>query len=122
MIGISDCLNDLSPQQEYIYNLIEQEHANNLTTANAILDNKEPELFSEQDFVIGNQLALISDDLDAWWKGAVFSLNPVNPDATRHFCTSAREIFTEVIEITAPDSAVFSDNPNYLLRILLEII
>ncbi|NPV89215.1 MAG: hypothetical protein HPY50_00380 [Firmicutes bacterium] len=112
VIGISDYLENLSPQQEFIYDLIEQEHANNLATANAILDDKEPEFFSEHDLAIGNQLAAISEDLDARWKGAVFSLNPANPDATRHFCTSAREIFTEAIEITAPDSAVFAANPN----------
>ena len=112
VVGISDYLENLSPQQEFIYDLIEQEHANNLATANAILDDKEPDSFSEQDVAIGNQLAVISEDLDARWKGAVFSLNPANPDATRHFCTSAREIFTEAIEITAPDSKVFAANPN----------
>lgn len=42
----------------------------------------------------------------------MFSLNPANPDATRHFCTSAREIFTEAIEITAPDEVVFAHNPH----------
>ena len=33
-------------------------------------------------------------------------------DAARHFCTSAREIFTEFIELKAPDSAVFQYNPS----------
>ena len=46
------------------------------------------------------------------WKGAVYALNPQNPDAARHFCTSAREIFTEFIELKAPDAAVFQFNPN----------
>lgn len=111
VIVVSDNLENLSPQQEFIYDLVEQEHANNLATANAILEDNEPEPFTEQDLAIGNQLAVISDDLDARWKGAVFSLNPANPDATRHFCTSAREIFTEVIEIKAPDKVVFAANP-----------
>ena len=38
-------------------------------------------------------------------------MNPLNPDAARHFCTSAREILTEFIELKAPDVNVFSFNP-----------
>ncbi|MBS4032660.1 MAG: hypothetical protein KGZ63_14765 [Clostridiales bacterium] len=111
VVGVGDYLNGLSPQQERVYDLIEQEHANNLATANVILSDEEPETLSEQDIVIGNQLAVISKDLNDRWMGAVFSLNPANPDATRHFCTSAREIFNEVIEIKAPDSMVFTEKP-----------
>ena len=112
VIGIGDYIWALTPQQERIYDLIEQENANNLEAVNAVLSDEEPEPFSEQDIGIGNQLANISPDLDARWKGAVFSLNPNNPDATRHFCTSAREIFAEAFEILAPDRAVFSVDPN----------
>jgi hypothetical protein len=39
-------------------------------------------------------------------------LNPLNPDAGRHFCTSVREIFTEVLDVKAPDSFVISYFPN----------
>ena len=46
------------------------------------------------------------------WRGAVFALNPQNPDAARHFCTSARELFTEFIECKAPDNEVFAYNPS----------
>ena len=42
----------------------------------------------------------------------VFSLNPQNPDASRHFCTSTRELFTDFIELKAPDREVFAYNPN----------
>lgn len=108
VIATGDYLHDLTPQQARIYDLIEQENENNLATANAILSNEEPEVFTEHDMQIGSMLANISNDLDDRWKGAVFSLNPHNPDATRHFCTSAREIFTEAIELTAPDSKVFA--------------
>jgi hypothetical protein len=111
-IVVGDSLGSLSPQQELIYDLVEQEHANNLATANAILEDVEPQVFSEEDVAIGNQWAEISKDLDDRWKGAVFSLNPANPDATRHFCTSAREIFTEAIELTASDKAVFAEDAN----------
>jgi hypothetical protein len=55
-----------------------------------------------------DRLSSISIDLDSRWKGALFALNPANPDATRHFCTSAREIFTEILDSRAKDSDVFA--------------
>ena len=42
------------------------------------------------------------------WEGALFALNPRNPDAARHFCTSVREIFVELLETRAPNDAVLS--------------
>ena len=97
--------------QDRILNLIEQEQANSVITANAVENNEYPEENTE-DAEIGNKLMLVSEDLNNRWKGAVFSLNPNNPDACRHFCTSARELFTDFIELKAPDAAVFVFNPN----------
>lgn len=62
VVGVGDYLHELSPQQERIYDLIEQEHANNLATANVILSDEESETLSEQDRAIGDQLAIISKD------------------------------------------------------------
>lgn len=101
----------LTPQQEYILNLIEQEQANGLITANVVENNDFP-AENTDDIEIGAKLQHVSDDLNNRWKGAVFAINPQNPDAARHFCTSAREIFTEFIELKAPDDAVFQYNPN----------
>ena len=101
----------LTPQQEYILNLIEQEQANGLITANIVENNDFP-AENTDDIEIGAKLQHVSDDLNNRWKGAVFAINPQNPDAARHFCTSAREIFTEFIELKAPDDAVFQYNPN----------
>lgn len=100
----------VTPEQEKIFALIEKEQANSLITENYIEGDNIPEGDIE-DIEIGNKLALISEDLNDRWKGAVFALNPKNPDATRHFCTSTREIFTEFLEIKAPDKAVFANNP-----------
>jgi hypothetical protein len=64
-----------------------------------------------------DKLDLVSLDLGKRWKGALFSLNPLNPDAGRHFCTSVREIFTQILDVKAPDSNVlsyFSDCELYL--------
>ena len=101
----------VTPEQERILDLIEQEQANSLITENYIEGDNVPEE-SPEDIEIGDKLALVSDDLNNRWKGAVFALNPNNPDATRHFCTSAREIFTEFLEIQAPNEKVFAYNPH----------
>lgn len=101
----------VNQHQDRILELIEQEQANSVITANAVENNEYPEENTE-DIEIGNKLLLVSQDLNDRWKGAVFSLNPNNPDACRHFCTSARELFTDFIELKAPDIEVFAFNPN----------
>ena len=109
-----DMLENVSPFQDFIYSSIEQENANNLEAANVVLDNAQPEVpeYSLQDTKIMNRLSSISKDLDDRWKGALFSLNPINPDAARHFCTSAREIFSEIFDSKATDGDVFSAFPD----------
>ena len=101
----------VSPQQEQILDLVEREQANSLITANAVQNNEVPSE-SLEDVEIGNKLLSVSEDLNNRWRGAVFAMSPQNPDAARHFCTSAREIFTEFIELKAPDTKVFEFNPN----------
>lgn len=100
----------VTPEQDEILDLIDYEQANSIITANAITNDEYPEENTE-DREIGSKLHLVSEDLDNRWKGAVYALNPNNPDAARHFCTSAREIFTEFIEMKAPDAEVFRYNP-----------
>ena len=100
----------VTPEQERILDLIDSEQANSIITANAIENDAHPEENTE-DHEIGDKLRQVSEDLDNRWKGAVYALNPNNPDAARHFCTSAREIFTEFIEMKAPDVEVFLYNP-----------
>lgn len=100
----------VTPEQDRILDLIEQEQANSLVTENYIEGDYAP-VESPEDIEIGNKLAMVSDDLNNRWKGAIFALNPNNPDATRHFCTSTREILTELLEIKAPDEKVFANNP-----------
>lgn len=102
---------EVTPEQDRILDLVEQEQASSLVTENYIESDSIPEEQPE-DIEIGIKLAKVSDDLNNRWKGAVYSLNPNNPDAARHFCTSTREIFTEFIELKAPDNAVFEYNPN----------
>lgn len=102
---------NVTPQQNTILDLIEQEQANSIVTAQ-IIENPDQNVDNTEDIEIGNKLLNVSSDLNNRWRGAVFSLNPQNPDAARHFCTSAREIFTEFIELKAPDREVFKYNPS----------
>lgn len=106
----------LEPSNAFIekfYADVEQENSNCLETANVVLadEPKSQNDYSLQDTKIIQQLKSISTDLDNRWKGALFSLNPSNPDATRHFCTSAREIFTEIFNTKAPDRIVVAKYP-----------
>ena len=39
-------------------------------------------------------------------------MSPRNPDAARHFCTSAREILVKILDIAAPNDAVKSTFPD----------
>lgn len=87
---------------------VEEENANNLEVANVILNNDETDNkdYSLEETIVSNKLLNISEDLDNRWKGAIFALNPRNPDATRHFCTSTREIFIQIIDTKAKDDDV----------------
>ena len=102
----------LSAADNYFLDLAEQEAANSVGVVNALL---EPELFEEtsplQQTAITDEIAVISEDLDTRWHGALFALNPANPDAARHFCASSREIFSQILDIKAPDNTVFASLP-----------
>ncbi len=101
----------LDPRYNRVLDLSERETANSLEVTNRILgdenagDTPADELENAELF---DGLRKISPDLDDRWKGAVYALNPRNPDAARHFCTSAREIVTQILEMKAPDADVFA--------------
>lgn len=115
VIEFYDAGSIITPEQEIILNLAEQEQANSLIATNRLFDESTDNQDNGEeieDIAISDRLSLVSNDLMNRWKGAVYALNPHNPDAARHFCTSAREIFTEFIELKAPDALVFQHNPN----------
>lgn len=58
-----------------------------------------------------SELATFGQDLVDRWTGALFSLSPRNPDAARHFCTSAREVLIAMIDGAAPDTRVTEAEP-----------
>lgn len=96
--------------------LSERENANSLEVSNALesegegyVDAGQVELGRSE---VSQELQSISLELDNRWKGALFSLNPNNPDAARHFCTSAREVFVQILDLRAPDKEVIAQDPN----------
>jgi hypothetical protein len=96
-------------------NLSKRENANSLAALNA-LESNEPgtSLANDEDIMsttITSELCSISTDLESRWKGALFSLNPRNPEASRHFCTSAREVYIQILDHFAPDEKVLSRFP-----------
>lgn len=96
-----------------LFEMAEGETANSAAVLNALLDVPNGELGDDvrlRDTIITTELASISPDLDARWKGALFALSPVNPDAARQFCTSAREIFIKILDLKAPDDVVLAAN------------
>ena len=108
-------LDHLEHSAEFL-DLSEQESANSLSVSNILEKNDAPLEESDPDSLkntnIENHLSRISPELDKRWRGALFSLSPLNPDASRHFCTSAREIFSEILDIYAPNDNVLSSITN----------
>ena len=95
--------------------LSERETTNSLAALNALEGNADGDQNADglglRETEIGNELRSISPDLDRRWRGALFALDPRNPDAARHFCTSAREILARFLERHAPDHEVVKAFP-----------
>lgn len=91
-----------------LVDLAETEAANSAAISNLLLGRStdDPELDSTG---VIDELKEFSLDLDSRWRGALFSIHPNNPDAARHFCTSAREIIVQILDVSAPDDLVKSE-------------
>ena len=102
-----------------LFDLSEGEAANSAATVNALLGEPpttptEPEIDDLKQTTIRAELLSVDPDLDRRWKGALYALDPNNPDAARHFCTSAREMLSGLLERAAPDDAVIATNIDYV--------
>ena len=98
-----------------VLDLSERETANSTGLMNALLGDatsSDEQLPNTSNSPLIPVLQAISSDLSARWQGALFSLNLHNPDAARHFCASAREIITQILETKAPDTIVFGEMPD----------
>ena len=96
-----------------VLDLSEREAANNASVMNALLGDPEGVEHHEDihSSKLDHILSAISGDVRDRWHGALFSLNPQNPDAARHFCTSARELLTQILDSRAPDTLVLRELP-----------
>ena len=102
------------PPGEVLLDLSESETANSVEVLNALLaDPAETvaDLPGLRETSLTHELADISPELHQRWQGALFALDPRNPDAARHFCASSREIFGTVLEAEAPDEYVLRSLP-----------
>ena len=91
-----------------LLDLSAREAANSVRVLNALqgeapeTEEDEEVLTSETDRIV----SAISPEIRDRWRGALFALDPRNPDAARHFCTSAREIVTVILDTHAKDEDV----------------
>lgn len=94
-----------------LLDLPEQENTNSLMLYNSLTGNDEDDGQTEQDLgrtAIEEMLHEANPEYGNRWMGAIFALNPGNPDAARHFCSSSREICAGMLDIYAPDHEVLS--------------
>ena len=106
---------DSSAADPFLSDLAERDTANSVTLLNTLLGDSshvrvgDGELTSTK---LSESLSGYSTDMQDRWSGAIFALNPRNPDAARHFCTSAREILADILNTEAPDTEVLSQFPD----------
>jgi len=100
-----------SYDRRLLLDLPEQENTNSLMLYNSLTGNDEDDGQTEQDLsrtAIEDMLHQANPEYRNRWMGAIFALNPGNPDAARHFCSSSREICAGMLDIYAPDHEVLS--------------
>ena len=106
---------DNSDADPFLSDLAERDTANSVTVLNALLGDSSHVHAGDSELTDTKLTRLLSrfpTDIQDRWSGAVFSLNPQNPDAARHFCTSAREILADILNTEAPDADVLSRFPD----------
>ncbi|MCY3647235.1 MAG: hypothetical protein OXH07_09705 [Chloroflexi bacterium] len=106
---------DRSDADPFLSDLAERDAANSVAVLNSLLTEEDDAPLPSEELTttrVSESLSEFSGDLSARWSGAVYALSPENPDAARHFCTSAREIIADMLDDMAPDSEVFLQFPD----------
>lgn len=102
------------PTREYL-DLASDEAANSVYLLNALYGDGDPATDMTEDELASpsllDELMQFGTDLVSRWTGALYALSPRNPDAARHFCTSAREVVISILDKAAPDGVVVSELP-----------
>lgn len=104
---------DWIQQSALLADLAEAEAANSARAVNTLLGEAEMADGSREitESSLADELSSISTDLDQRWQGALFALNPRNPDAARHFCASSREVLVQMLDTNAPGNDVLAVTP-----------
>ncbi len=106
---------DHSNANPFLSDLAERDTANSANVLNTLLGyNSQVQLGDEEltSTKLTESLKGYPVDIQDRWSGALFALNPHNPDAARHFCTSSREILADILNCGAPDGEVLSWFPD----------
>ena len=105
----------VSPAAQRFVDLASNETANSVYLVNALDGDGAPEDDPTEDELrvpsMVTELASFGQDLVNRWTGALYALSPHNPDAARHFCTSAREVIITMLDSSAPDAEVKQKEP-----------
>lgn len=105
-----------SQTDQHFLDLASDEAANSVYLINALDGDGAPDEDPTEDELrapsMASELAAFGQDLGHRWTGALYALSPHNPDAARHFCTSAREVIITMLDSSAPDTDVKSADPN----------
>ena len=102
---------DRSSADPFLADLAESETANSATVLGVLVeDGSDDQILGSgiDETKVRDQLASFSAELSERWSGAIFSLNRRNPEAARHFCASAREIISGILDTAAPDGDVLT--------------
>ncbi|MFE2358037.1 hypothetical protein [Streptomyces parvulus] len=103
------------PAAQRFVDLASHETANSVYLVNALDGDGAPEDDPTEDELrapsMVTELQSFGQDLVNRWTGALYSLSPQNPDAARHFCTSAREVVITMLDSSAPDAEVKQEEP-----------
>ncbi|MBB5829560.1 hypothetical protein [Micromonospora carbonacea] len=92
--------------------LAEAETANSVQVANALLTETVADADEMGGHADHRRVVRVVEGPAQPMGGRAVRVNPRNPDAARHFCTSAREIIVELINMKATDAAVLLTKPN----------
>ena len=106
---------DNSDVHPFLADLAERDTANSVTVLNTLLGDDSQANVENRELTstkLSEPLSRYSSDMQERWAGAIFALNPHNPDAARHFCSSAREILINILNSEAPDEEVLARFPN----------
>lgn len=110
--NVIDASADTSSMDGVLVDLAERETANSVAALNELDTDADAASARLTETAIKDELAELGGDLDQRWRGALFSLHESNPDAARHFCTSAREVITAVLAGNVTDDEIAAVFPN----------